>query len=586
MKYKLRGNFSTRPDEAINDVLMSRGVIDTELFKHPSREHLNSPYLLDNIEEGMKLLDKHLKMKSRIYIQPDADVDGMTSASILWQYIKRISPDADLNFEAHEGKQHGLEHKIDMLLESDYELVIVPDAGSNDLKECQLLEECGVEVLILDHHICEYTGYDRVPSNTILINNQQSKNYPNKSLCGAGVVYKFCQALDDYYHVNYADDYLDLVALGEIADVMDKRDPETNYLMAAGLKRISNEFLKALLEKSKFQLKSRAIPPYEGLTTANIAWYVAPVINAIVRIGTQKENNVLFRSFIEPDKIIQSTKRGAKIGELETTITQTLRVGDRCKRNQNEYKAKAMEIIDDRLIAEGIIDNNIYVIEMYPEDKIPSTLSGLVAQNVVSKYHRPCLIVRRSSDGYLRGSARSDSNFSAIPSLRDWLNDSKYFEYNAGHESAFGTSLSESNLDAFIDYANQTLPADAFENCYTVDYVLNCNDYGIAPLFYTLASEDKYYGNGVDEIEVVVRGIPTSAAMIMGPNKNSVKFNCNGIDYVRFNDEEFVELIQQNKQSEIAVYGILQINSYMGKETPQLIIKDYEISTKIRRLDF
>ena len=186
------------------------------------------------------MLLRHLHESNNILFIIDADADGFTSSAVLWLYIKSIFPAAKLSFTVHEHKQHGLSDKIDWIEDNpNYSLVIVPDAGSYDVNEHLRLGELGIDCLVLDHHeqLLDDNGnpiISNVPS-TIVINNQLSPNYKNKSLCGAGIVYKFCEVLDDTLGVELANNFLDLVALGEIADVMDRTNVETNYLMLEGL---------------------------------------------------------------------------------------------------------------------------------------------------------------------------------------------------------------------------------------------------------------------------------------------------------------------------------------------------------------
>ena len=108
-------------------------------------------------------------------------------------YIKRLYPEARLDFKIHTAKQHGLSDLIDELIEESetLDLILVPDAGSNDEEQHTVLHDCGVPVLCLDHH-----EVDVQSKNAIIINNQSSPNYKNKQLTGAGVVYQFCRYLD------------------------------------------------------------------------------------------------------------------------------------------------------------------------------------------------------------------------------------------------------------------------------------------------------------------------------------------------------------------------------------------------------
>lgn len=152
----------------------------------------------------------------------DSDADGFTSSAILINYLHDLFPawvENNLTYILHTGKQHGLNDHIDDLIEkekwnSKFGLVIIPDAGSNDTEECTRLKKEGVKTIVLDHHLCDVKNPD-----AIVINNQLS-NYPNKDFSGVGIVWQFCRYLDKLLQTNYADNYLDLVALGNCADMM------------------------------------------------------------------------------------------------------------------------------------------------------------------------------------------------------------------------------------------------------------------------------------------------------------------------------------------------------------------------------
>lgn len=213
---------------------------------------------------------------------------------------------------------------------------------------------------------------------------------------------------------------------------MDRRQVETNYLMMHGLRNIKNKGFAALLAAQDFSLKGKGKPPYSGLTPIDIAFYIAPLINAITRAGTIEEKRTMFYAFIEPDRECQSTKRGAKEGDIETAAEQTARVAGNVRSRQNKIKEKSIELIDFRIQKEGLDDNNVIVVEIKPEDSIPQELSGLVAMAIVSKYNKPCLIVRRNSEGYLRGSLRNNENFQEIPNFKSFGEASGCFEYIQG----------------------------------------------------------------------------------------------------------------------------------------------------------
>ena len=579
MNYKVKKQFTTDPEYALQEILQDRGVVDIDNFMWPTKECELNPLLLDNILPAAENLLEHLNKKSNILIVVDSDNDGISSSAILWLYIKEIYPDANLTFIMHEHKQHGLDDKIEWIEQQNFNLVIVPDAGSYDVKEHQRLNDLGIDCIVLDHHpqLLDDDGNPIISTapRTIIVNNQLSQQYSNKSLCGAGVVYKFCEVLDQLLGTIYAENFLDLVALGEIADVMDRCEIETNYLITEGLQCITNRGFQTLVESQSFSLKEKANYPYNGLTAIDVAFYIAPLINAILRVGSMDEKRALFYCFIEPNKILQSTKRGAKEGDTETAAEQTARVGKNSKSRQDKLKEKALEIIDLKIKKNNLNDNNIIIVEIEPEDKIPQEITGLIAMAVVSKYNKPCLIGRvNPSNDLLQGSARSNGNFSALPDLKQYEENSGFFDYVAGHASAHGFSIKTNQIDNFINYINTDLPKNAFENCYIVDYILDANQDNRA-LMYALAAHPEYFGNHIDEVKVVIENIKLDNKMIMGTNKDSIKISYNGIDYVKFKDTDFIDECSFNTDATLTVYGRININTWMGHKTVQCFINDY-----------
>ena len=590
MNYRLRNNYTENPKTALSEILRDRGVKDIENFIKPTAACELNPYDLENIELAAKKLLEHLRANSRICLIVDSDCDGFTSSSILWLYIKNIFPNADLNFTIHEHKQHGLDDKIDWLIDDEqFDLVILPDAGSFDIKHHQRLAEISTDCICLDHHVPQQDDNGNLilpnPKWAIVVNNQLSEQYENKALCGAGVVYKFCEVLDDILGIQQAYNYLDLAALGEIADVMDRTNIETNYIMMEGLKNIKNKGFQTLIEAQSYSLKEKAEYPYPGLTPIDIAFYIAPLINAITRVGTMSEKENMFYCFIEPDRPVKSTKRGAKDGDIEYAAQATARCGANAKSRQNRIKEKAIDLIDFKIQKDQLYENNIIIVEVEPQDNIPQEMSGLIAMAIVSKYNKPCLIVRRNNQNLLQGSARGNENFSSLPNLKEYLEQSGYFEYAAGHENAFGSGIQANNLDNFINYINNDLSPEAFENCYLVDYILD-GSYNISDLLYALAEHPEFFGNHIEEVKLVINNISLANLNVMGANKDSMKINYNGVDYVRFKDLDFVEEVFRNRTKKLSVYGRVNLNTFAGQTSIQIFIEDYDFKEDTHKWDF
>ena len=204
---------------------------------------------------------------------------------MMYSYIKKMDEDYPIEYILHtRAKAHGLSD--DVTIPSDVKLLIIPDAGTNDTEQCKALSETGVEILILDHH-------EKEEDNTyaIIVNNQISDNYSNKSLCGAGVVYRFLQALDEENWNEFADDYLDLCALANISDVMDMRSYETRYLTDLGLLNVKNKCFQSLIDAQNYSMNGK-------VNIHNVQWYITPILNGMIRIGSQEEKELLFRASV------------------------------------------------------------------------------------------------------------------------------------------------------------------------------------------------------------------------------------------------------------------------------------------------
>lgn len=254
------------------------------------------------MEEGAKMLANCIRNNKPLFLQVDSDCDGFTSAAVFLNYLNRLFPSFvqnNVKYRLHEGKQHGL---IPDTIPSETGLVVAPDSSSNDYEVHEFLHETlGIDVLVLDHHEA-----DRLSPHACVINNQLC-DYPTKSLSGVGVVYKFCSYLDELMNVDYADDLLDLTALGIIADMMDMRDLETRHIITRGIENINNPFFKTMVEKNAYSLG-------DTITPTGVAFYVAPYVNATIRMGTHEEKVLLFESMLEYKayELIPSTKRGCK----------------------------------------------------------------------------------------------------------------------------------------------------------------------------------------------------------------------------------------------------------------------------------
>ena len=267
----------------------------------PTENVILSLDTIDNLSDGAALFMKHVSANSNALLVVDEDCDGYTSSALFYNYFNRLFPayvQNHIRYVVHPGKAHGipLEEVTD-----DIKLVIAPDSSSNEFSIHEELKERGVDVLVIDHHLApEASKY------ACVINNQLC-NYENKTLSGVGMVWKFCSYFDKLMNLNLANEFLDLAALGIIADVMDLRQLETRWIIVNGMDNINNPFIKAMVNKESYFIK-------DELNPHKVAFYLVPGINAVTRVGSIEEKMVLFESMLETKAYeqIPSTKEEKK----------------------------------------------------------------------------------------------------------------------------------------------------------------------------------------------------------------------------------------------------------------------------------
>lgn len=567
MKYSCENNIT---ENYIENLLLLRGIKDCNKYLYPDETCLEDPYLLDNIKDAVELFLKHLKnIESDNVIIVDSDQDGFTSSAMIWNYCKKAIPECNIRYKIHAGKQHGLEDMIDILEEEQPNLVIIPDAGSNDYDYHKRLRDIGCDIIVIDHHEAE-----KYSENAIVINNQLSEKYPNKDLSGAGVTFKFLQALDDQLKINFSREYLDLAATGIIGDMMNMNNYENRYIAFYGLKNIQNSCIKEIIKKQDFSIKDS-----KNITPTDVSFYITPLVNAIIRVGKDSEKEILFQSFIDGEKIVPKISRGKIVsGEFEKIAEQNARNCINARSRQNRQLDKAIEGIDIEILKNGLDENKIIIAEV-KDDKIDSTLTGLLAMKIVAKYHKPVLLGRVDDFDTLKGSVRGE-NKSELKDTRQFLIDSKYFDFAEGHAQACGFSIPEKNIDSFIKYANEKLKdVDFNEGVYKVDFIRKSDSKDLIELIYSLGEYPEIWGKSNEEAIIAIESVKINKkdVEIIGRNCDTLKFEKNGVVYLKFFAKELIEKIKTINEIEFKIIGKANINEWCGKTTPQIMIEDCEI---------
>ena len=563
----------------IQDVIFTNRGFNVEDIQHyltVTDEDIYSPLLLDNIQEGAKILLKHIKNKSKIMVQVDSDCDGYTSAALLLNYLHRLFPnyvDNNVIFRLHDSKVHGI---ILDTIPDDVQLLIVPDAGSSNFEQHKILKDKGIDVLVIDHHEAKYISPD-----ACIINNQLDK-YPNKTLSGVGVTFKFCNYLDSLFGTSYSERYYDLVALGVVADMVSLQDFETRRLISIGLHQKKNPFIVGMVEKNSYSLGKE-------LTPIGIAFYIAPFINAVTRVGTIKEKETLFRALLEFQAYdtVQSTKRGAVEGEVEILVQQAIRICTNVKNRQTKIRDERLERVERIIKEQSLLDNKILIIKNEDSDEDFRKVTGLVANEIMHKYKMPTLVVHKSvkEDGVIcwNGSGRGYDRCE-LTNLRGFLENTGLVNYAEGHALAFGISIDDDKIQELTNYVNEKLVNMDFSPAYNVDFIFNAisvNPNDIADI----GALSGYWGQGIEESFIVIEDVPINAnnIHIMGSRLDTLKISLpQGIELIKFNssEEEYEELLPDNgfTTNHIDIVGNCNLNEWNGKITPQVKIVDYNRS--------
>lgn len=568
MKYKLKSEEKYNPfiSTSIRDLIFkNRGIDNIGKYSNPTIDDLLDPYLLDNIKDGINLLHQHIHKENNIFLIVDSDVDGYTSAAIFHNYFTKAHPKIRLTWMVHAEKSHGI--NLDRIPEGTH-LVVCPDSSSNEYDKHLTLKEQGIDILVIDHH--EAPHYS---DNATVINNQLSEHYPNKNLSGAGVMFKFCQAYDDAFDYDYAMRYLDLTAFGLVADMMDVREQENRYIIQEGLKNINNSFLQGLIQRQEFSLGQNS------LNSIGIMFYIAPPLNAVTRVGSLEEREMLFTSFINGKKIIPSTKRGAAADATETVTEQAVRIAMNARARQKKLVDQIKEEIDADLSQQDLTNTPLILIKI---ESIPNrNLTGLIANQLASQYKRPVLLLVDQQDGSFSGSGRN-YNYHELNNLKECLQDTTLFEFAEGHQSAFGAAIKEEQLDTFLEKLDTLMPeGNLMEDNYIVDFILQADDFSV-DMIREITKLRTLWGKGFDEPLIAVENIPVNDNnfTIMGKNQSHIKFVHNDITYVKFWAKEKDMMNFEGQDVIVNVVGRCDVNIWNNNFSYQVIINDYMITDK------
>ena len=551
--------FKKDEEITLESYLKKCNIKDIKEFCSPSGKYLDNCFLYEDIRSAVAEVKYLLNYSnSTIVIVQDADLDGICSTVILYQYLSNLNPNWNIRILIHKGKERGLSDEDIMndiiLLHPD--LVFVPDAGTNDKIQAEELCKANIGLVVIDHH-----NYDTPIEKGILINNQNPNYKVQRDGSGTLVTHKFLQAMDTEFNLNWSSFCIDLVALSLISDSMNMNNMENRTYYHYGLETIDcvqNEFLR--------QCMFKFIGDKE-YTQRDIAFKIVPKFNSIVRSKDQILKQRLIYAFLGQDN-----------------IEEVLDLCAEAHKNQIETVNNIIEANIGKI--KEIADNNLIVLSC---DDMPRSYSGLIAGKVMNMCDNKPTIVGKIIDGEFIGSLRSP-----IP-LQEDLDKNELIEWCHGHAESAGICIKESNIDNIVEYYNglnlSYSPQIDVLQSYSINNIPNYlfNEFG--------ANMDVIWGKGLEQpkFHITLEYNPIDFT-IMGKSKTTLKLKQNGIDIMWFFTDkkkkeklkigyinesgDFIENPFVDTIYKLEIIGTLGINVWNNRTTNQIIVEDFEVKEK------
>lgn len=564
--------------DLIAEILKNRGIEESpEEFFSLSWKDVQTPYDLDNAEVAAERIYKAAEENEKIAMLVDCDMDGFTSSALLTNYLYALNPSLDIKHVFHDKKEHGLSDKEAMRTIRSIEpsVLFIPDASGSKI-EYEALTTLGIDIVVMDHHLdlCEAPN-DKV----IIVNNQMSEKYENKSLSGVGVVWQVLRIVDELTGEPLANTWLDLVATGLVTDVMDLRSRETRFLVQLGLRNVRSEFL------IQYALNNRYTMGQEHYNPTKIGWNIGPIFNAVTRIGGKTESELLFRSLLDDaaEKVVKSGKRGEE-GQYVPLTIEALRIGANTKSRQTRRQTKLAAMIEDYIQDNNLVTDQILLVKIDEFSGDERALSGVVANKLMERYSRPILLAYKKDDSYT-GSLRAPSDIPCFENFKQQCMDSGLFEWLAGHGQAAGFSYKAEKHNEIIEYFNRKYAGQSTEVRKMVDLIIDAADPNLPDIIFQISKFSDWWGTGVEEPVIAITNFYCSPydVTLMSPDRApTLKFRLpNGVAAIKFKSSlgEYEFLAPKNDgqplKHNLALVGKASINEWRGSVTPQILVDDY-----------
>ena len=547
-------------DPVIARIIRNRDITGDEAIE----EYLNGTLadipswkLLKDIDKAVEIISGKIDAGTKMRIIGDYDIDGVTATYILLKGFKRLGANVDTYIPDRVADGYGIhDHLIKKAMEDGIDTIVTCDNGISASSQITYAKELGMTVVVTDHHEVPFTDneegrtYILPPADAIINPKQADCTYPNKNICGAVVAMKLVFALYEKYRLpeEEKEDFLEPAAIATVGDIMDLQG-ENRILVKDGLARLpftKNKGLKALIRA--IGLEDQKITSYD------IGFRLGPCINASGRLDTAMRSLALLQS--------EDEEEAAKLaGDLKALNDSRKALTE--KGTEEAYK----------LIESSDLKNDRVMVVFLPE--CHESLAGIIAGRIREKYHKPTFVLTRGEKS-LKGSGRSTENYSMYEELVKC--DSLLVQYG-GHPMAAGLSIEEENVEKF----RQTLN----DNCTLTEEDMIPKIVIDVPMPISYINEElveqlsilEPFGKGNTKPLFAQKNLRVLKVGIYGKTQNTVKLQLRDpsgavMDGLYWGEaKEFADFARSHETISVTYYP--RINSYMGRESLQIVIQNY-----------
>ena len=557
-------------------LIRNRDVIGEEAVDRYLNGTISDLYdgmLMKDMDKAIDILKEKILEDKKIRVIGDCDIDGVNATYILLEGLERLGADVDSDIPDRISDGYGLNrHLVERAYEAGVDTLITCDNGIAAADEIAYGKEMGMTVIVTDHHEVPFDEQDgekryRIPpADAVMDPKQPDCLYPFKGLCGAAVAYKLMEALWESMGKDSADldDLIENVAIATIGDVMDL-DDENRIFVKEGLqmlRRTKNPGLKALIECTGIDKNS--------LNSYHIGFVLGPCINASGRLDTAKRALELLRAGTQKEADILA-------GDLKA-------LNDSRKDMTEEAVKQAEEQVETTTISKD------KVLVVYLPD-CHESLAGIVAGRIRENYYKPVFVLTDAEEG-VKGSGRSIDGYHMYEELNKCKELLTKF---GGHRLAAGLSLPKENVGKFREMLNKncTLTEEEMKEKVTIDMEMpfGCVTEGLVKELELLEP----FGKGNTKPVFAARDVTLLGARILGKNRNVLKLQVQDVNGCRIeamlfhHADDFLGKLEEQygkteleallkgrgRQIRISMTYYPDINEYMGKKTPQIVVTHY-----------